>query len=128
MPETFAQYLIHQILPSDIRVTRQIDKGELNSILNRLAQLHPDQYDTVITRLKRLADHMSTMEAMTIGLDEIDVPNKAKRDAIIRKYQIKLENDKKSGDTRRMIENLGKLQHELADNDLAAPRMTPRQW
>lgn len=122
MPETFAQYLIHQILPSDIRVTRQIDKVELNSILNRLAQLHPDQYDTVITRLKRLADHMSTMEAMTIGLDEIDVPNRAKRDAIIRKYQTKLENDKKSGDTRRMIENLGKLQHELADNDLAGTK------
>lgn len=119
MPQTFAQYLIHQILPPDIRVTRQIDKSYMNDLLNQVAQRYPDRYDTVISRLKRLADHMSTMEAMTIGLDEIDVPNRAKRDAIIKKYEKKLEQDKKIGDHVRLIENLGRLQRELAENDLS---------
>jgi DNA-directed RNA polymerase subunit beta' len=116
--QTFAQYLISKILPPDITVTKQIDKSYLNEILTAVATKHPDQYDTVVSNLKRLADHMSTMEAVTIGLDEIDVPNKAKRDSIIKKYQKQLSIDKKKGDQKVLITHLGDLQHELAKNDL----------
>jgi len=116
--QTFAQYLISKILPSDITVTRRIDKPYLNEILTSVATRHPDQYDVVVSNLKRLADHMSTMEAVTIGLDEIDVPNRAKRDAIINKYQRQLVLDKRKGDKKVLITHLGDLQHELAKNDL----------
>ena len=118
MPQTFAQYLISQILPKDIVVDKPIDKSELNRLLSQVGTVHPDQYDTVVTDLKRLADHISTMEAYTIGLDEIDVPNKAKRDSIIKKYQGILKKDKAKGDEETTIKHLGDLQKELAANDL----------
>lgn len=118
MPQTFAQYLINKILPPDIRVIRPVDKSYMKEILVEVGRKHPEKFDEVVSNLKRLADHMATMEALTIGLDEIDVPNREKRDAIIKKYQAQLEKDKAAGDERKMIENLGKLQHELAENDL----------
>lgn len=118
MPQTFAQYLISKILPPDVHVEKQIDKSYLNEILTQVATKHPDKYDQVVTNLKRLADHMSTMEALTIGLDEIDVPNRAKRDKIIAKYQKQLAQDRKKGNEQVLIEHLGDLQNELAKNDL----------
>lgn len=118
MPETFAQYLINRILPPDIKVTRQVDKNVFSDILSRVARLHPDQYDRVVSELKRLADNLSTTEALTIGLDEIDVPNRAKRDAIIRKYQAIVAKDRLSSDTDTLNQHLSDFQHELAKNDL----------
>ena len=118
MPQTFAQYLIGNILPKDIPVTRQIDKPYLNDLLTAVARRHPDKYDHVVTDLKRLADHLSTMEAATIGIDEIDVPNKANRDRIILKYQGILAKDRQKGDLNTTITHLGDLQRELAENDL----------
>lgn len=118
MPETFAQYLINRILPPDIRVTRPVEKSYMKEILVEVGRKHPEKFDEVVSNLKRLADHLATMEALTIGLDEIDVPNRKKRDAIILKYQKQLVKDRESGDRQKMIENLGKLQHELAENDL----------
>jgi len=119
MYPTFAQYLIGKILPSDIPVQRQIDKPYLKELLTDVARRYPDRYDNVVSDLKRLADHLSTMEALTIGLDEIDVPNKAKRDKIITKYQGILEKDKKLGNKTQTLQHLGDLQHELAVNDLS---------
>ncbi len=118
MPETFAQYLINRILPPDIRVTKQVDKNVYSDVLTRVARLHPEQYDRVVSDLKRLADNLSTTEALTIGLDEIDVPNREKRDAIIRKYQAIVAKDRESSDVDRLNQHLSDFQHELAKNDL----------
>lgn len=118
MAQTFIEYLLSQILPPDIKVVRRMDKDELSRILKEVSSRHPEEFERVTTELKRLGDHISTMEAMTIGLDEIDVPNRQKRDAIINKYEKILARDKKSGDIDTMYTNLGNLQKELAANDL----------
>ncbi len=116
-PKTFAQYLIDKTLPQGMQITKQVDKSYLNEILTTVAKSYADQYGKVVVDLKRLADHMSTMEAVTMGLDEIDVPNKAKRDQIITKYTGLLAKEQdKTGDKAQKI--LVDLQNDLAKNDL----------
>ncbi len=116
--QTFAQYLINRTLPADIRIEQQVDKRVLENILAQVATRYPDRYDNVVSDLKRLADHISTMEAMTIGLDEIDVPNRAKRDAIINKYQKRVAKHRQAGDEAALNADFSALQGELAKNDL----------
>ena len=53
-----------------------------------------------------------------MGLEEISVPNKAKRDAIIKKFTKITEADKKKGDNEALITHLGQMQDALAKNDL----------
>lgn len=120
--QTFAQYLINKILPDGIQVDKQVDKGVMNGVLSQVANRYPDRYDRVVSNLKRLADHISTMEALTIGLDEIDVPNKAKRDAIINKYQKIVAKHRESGDQNALNSTFVALQDELATNDLSGSK------
>lgn len=115
MAKTFAQYLIDRTLPGGMSITRQVDKGYLNDLLSEVARRFPDRYDETVTALKRLGDRFSTFEPVTMGLDEIDVPNREKRDAIIGKYT-KLVAEEKDSD--RVIEHLTNLQSDLAKNDL----------
>ena len=117
-PQTFAEYLINHVLPNDMKVTTQLDKKATEKLLTEVARRHPDQYDRVVTGLKKLGDTWSTYDPVTMGIDEISTPNKAKRDAIVRKYQAQLEKDLKTGDTNTMLSNLESFQKELAKNDL----------
>ena len=117
-PPTFAEYLINHVLPSDIRVTTQLDKKSTEKLLIEVARKHPDDYDRVVTGLKKLGDTWSTYDPVTMGIEEISTPNKEKRDAIVRKYQAQLEKDLKTGDKNTMLRNLEAFQGELAKNDL----------
>jgi len=96
MAKTFAQYLIDDVLPGDIQITQQVDKKYLNALLTRIAREYPDKYGQCVMDLKRLADKFSTYEPITMGLDEISVPDKAKRDSIIKKYKPLIEDKKQS--------------------------------
>ena len=115
MAKTFAQYLIDKALPPGMSITRQVDKSYLEELLKNVARNHPDRYDETVSALKRLGDRFSTFEPVTMGLDEIDVPNRENRDAIINKYT-KLVNGEKDKD--KVMTHLTALQNELADNDL----------
>lgn len=115
MAKTFAQYLIDSTLPAGMGITRQIDKGYLKELLTEVARKHPDDYGRTVMALKKLGDRFSTLEPVTMGLDEISVPNKEERDRIIQKYQKLVRGEK---DEDRVIEHLGNLQKELAANDL----------
>lgn len=117
-PETFAEYLINHVLPSDMKVTTQLDKKQTEVLLIEVARKHPDQYDKVVSGLKRLGDTWSTYDPVTMGIEEISTPNKAKRDAIVRKYQAQLEKDLKKGDKQTILTHLEAFQKELARNDL----------
>lgn len=116
MPKTFAQYLVDKCLPAGMGIVRQVDDAYLAQLLSDVATRYPDRYDEVVSSLKRLGDKLSTYEPLTIGLDELSVPNRNKRDAIIRAHQNELQEDIKAG--RDPIPGLERLQHELAANDL----------
>lgn len=115
MPKTFAQYLIDKSLPAGMAITRQVDKAYLNDILTEVARNHPDQYAETVSSLKRLGDRFSTFEPVTMGLDEIDVPNREERDAIISKYTMLVDREQ---DKDKVIDHLTNLQKDLAENDL----------
>lgn len=113
--QTLAEYLINQVLPSDMSVTCQLDGSAVKKLLTEVAKKHPDQYDSVVTKLKRLGDKWSTYDPVTMGIAEIETPNKEKRDKIIKKYQAQLD---KAKDHHEVIKCLGALQSDLAANDL----------
>lgn len=116
MAKTFAQYLIDRTLPPGMAITKQVDKAYLNELLTEVARKHPDLYDRTVSALKRLGDTFSTLEPVTMGLREIDVPNREKRDAIIKKYTALVKKDR--GDDDKVIGHLTNLQMDLAKNDL----------
>lgn len=115
MAKTFAQYLIDSTLPEGMGITKQVDKKYLGELLTEVARKHPDDYGHTVMALKKLGDRFSTLEPVTMGLDEICVPNKEERDRIIKKYQQLVKGEK---DEDKVIEHLGNLQKELATNDL----------
>ena len=115
MPQTFAQYLIEDILPTDIKVNQQVDKKYLSTLLSSVAEKHPDDYGRVVSNLKRLGDKLSTLEPFTIGMQEIVAPNKENRNKIINKYEALTHKEK---DPIKLMGHLEGLQKELATNDL----------
>lgn len=113
--QTFAQYLINKSLPPDIRVEKPVDSSELRRILIDVEKRHPDKYGVVVMDLKRLGDKFSTLEGITMGMEEITAPNKAKRDALLKKYK-KLYGGAKSDAERLKYQD--ELQNELIKNDV----------
>lgn len=116
MPKTFAQYLIDSTLPPGMAISKQIDADYLKELLSDVAVKHSDDYDRTVSALKRLGDRFSTLEPVTMGLDEISAPNKAERDKIINKYT---ELVNKETDSDKLTAHLTALQNDLATNDLA---------
>lgn len=116
MPKTFAQYIIESILPGDMEVTKPVDKAYLKDLLSEVHSKYPATYSRVVVDLKNFGDKMSTLDGgITIGMDEIRVPNKEKRDAIIRKYRDKV---KKAKSEDEAIGYMERAQQEMAANDL----------
>jgi len=80
--ETLGRYLINDTLPSKYRVTGPINKKELKSRMNTLARTDPHLYATTITNLKHRGDELSTLEGLSIGLDDI-TPEYNKRNKLM---------------------------------------------
>lgn len=114
--QTFAQYLINKVLPPGIRAEKPVDAKELKRILTEVHSRHPDNYGKVVMDLKRLGDKLSTYEGITMGMAEIAVPNKAKRDALIKKYK-SLYDKAKTEDERLQYQS--DLQDAIIKNDTA---------
>lgn len=113
--KTFAQYLIDKTLPAGMEITKQVDSGYLSELLTTVGRKYPEQYDKVVSRLKRLGDRFSTYEPVTMGLDEISTPNKAERNKIISKYTKLVD---KETDPNKVVSHLEALQNDLAANDV----------
>lgn len=94
MAKTFAQYLIDKALPQGMAITKQVDKKYLGELLTEVARKHNSEYSDVVMKLKKLGDILSTLEPVTMGIDEISVPNKAERDAAVKKYTPLIEKEK----------------------------------
>ena len=112
--KTFAQHVLDSILPSGVRVTKPIDKKEMERILTVVHTKHLAKYDSVVSAFKRLGDKWSTLEGLSFSLSDITPPNQTKRDAIIKKYNKQL-NTAKTYDKQLAV--LGTVQTELMQND-----------
>jgi DNA-directed RNA polymerase subunit beta' len=116
MPVTFAQYLINKNLPKDLHIAAPLDKSALTKLLTKAAKQYPDKYPTIVSGLKHLGNTLATYETQTMGIAEIEVPNKAKRDAILDKYDSLQAKAKNTTERETLLET---MQSELAANDLA---------
>lgn len=65
--------------------------------------------------LKILGNKFATYETQTMGLAEIAVPNKEKRNSILDKYEKRQAAAKSPGDRDKVFEA---MQKEISDNDL----------
>lgn len=115
MTETFAQHMINKALPAGIKVHKAVDANELKALLTKVYKEYPDRYDEVVTKIKYLGDIFSTYEGITMGIKEIDVPNKEERDKIIATARKEL--DKAKSDDHKM-EILDKTQKAIIANDV----------
>lgn len=115
MAKTFGQYLVDKALPEGMAITRQVDASYLKQVLSEVARRFPGRYDQVVSGLKRLGDKLSTLEPVTMGLEEISVPDKMRRDALVRSYAGQVAGEKDQGRRQAL---LGRFQDELARLDL----------
>lgn len=80
--KTFGQHLVNSVLPPDKRDRGPLNKANLTNLLAEMAREDPASYGQQVSRLKRLGDEISTLEGISVGLDDIG-PDVAKRDAAL---------------------------------------------
>lgn len=67
--------LINSMLPEDVRASgRKYTLGDLNDIMNQVAEKHPDQFDTVLRNLSNLGRKASYYQGETITLKDLAAP------------------------------------------------------
>lgn len=81
-PVSVGHFLLNETLPEKYRVHGPITSKELHNKIVGLAKEDPDQYVKSVSDLKRKGDEISTLEGISVGLDDI-TPEYEKRDAII---------------------------------------------
>ncbi len=114
--QTFAQHLINEILPPEYAINQPLTKQRLNAILIKAFKKYPHRYDSIVSRITRLGNKFATLEdKMTIGLAEIDVPNKKERDQILRAGQKALDKAKTTAEKDAIT---GALQDRMGELDL----------
>lgn len=109
MSKTFGQILLEEAIPTKYRPDGVYTKKKLHRNMIQLAKDDPDQYVKTITEVKRLGDEFSTMEGVSVGLDDI-APLYAKRDAIMKPALQKVKKAK-TRDARKKI--IGETQDQL---------------
>lgn len=82
MTKTFGQHLVNAALPVEKRNRGPLTKANLTGLLAEMAREDPQNYGRDVSRLKRLGDEVSTLEGISVGLDDIE-PRIAERDAVL---------------------------------------------
>lgn len=83
MPTTLGQLLVNEILPAHHRGQETYGKSNFNKKLLAIAKEDPTAYVDIVSRLKRMGDELSTLEGVSVGLDDI-APVYDTRDAIMK--------------------------------------------
>jgi DNA-directed RNA polymerase subunit beta' len=83
MPTTLGHLLVNEILPVQHRGQETLEKKNFNKKLLAIAKEDPTAYVDIVSRLKRVGDELSTLEGMSVGLDDI-APVYETRDAIMK--------------------------------------------
>lgn len=84
MTTTLGRMLLNDVLPDGHKVDIHLDKGGLMKKLTALAREDRAVYVDVVGKLKKLGDEVSTLEGVSVGLDDI-APDYKTRDPIIQK-------------------------------------------
>lgn len=82
MSQTLGKYLINDLLPVKHHVTGTLNKKEFQQKMLALAQEDPVGYVEIVSKLKALGDDISTLEGISVGLDDI-TPEYKSRDGIM---------------------------------------------
>jgi len=82
MAQTLGKYLINDLLPRQHQVTGTLNKKEFQQKMLDLAKEDPAEYVEIVSKLKTLGDDLSTLEGISVGLDDI-TPQYKLRDAIM---------------------------------------------
>ena len=79
---TVGQSLIAQALPGDHGPSGVLTKSRMNQVLIDLARKDPFRYPRTVRALKAAGDEVSTLEGISVGLDDIDPNPKARDEAL----------------------------------------------
>lgn len=82
MAQSFGHYLVNDLLPEAHRSSESLGKSALNKKLTAMAKEDPHAYVGIVSKLKKLGDELSTLEGISVGLDDI-VPDYTGRDKIM---------------------------------------------
>lgn len=102
MAQTLGHMLVNDILPEGHRTSEPLGKSSLNKTLTALAKEDPHAYVGIVSRLKKLGDHLSTTEGISVGLDDIS-PDYGVRDKIMQPAIDKVKNAKNSDEREKII-------------------------
>lgn len=69
--QTLGQFLVNDALPKAHRSDVHLDKKALTKKLVDIARNDPAEYATISAKLKRLGDEFSTLEGISVGLDDV---------------------------------------------------------
>lgn len=82
MTQTLGHLLVNDLLPKSHRSDETLGKSALNKKLITLAKEDPHAYVGIVSKLKKLGDELSTLEGVSVGLDDI-APDYHARDKIM---------------------------------------------
>lgn len=71
MGQTLGQFLVNDALPKAHRSDVHLDKKALNKKLVEIARADPSAYAEISAKLKLLGDEFSTLEGISVGLDDV---------------------------------------------------------
>lgn len=80
--QTAGHMLLNEALPDGYRIHGPVTTKELHASMVRMAKADPRLYVDTITKLKRRGDEITSLEGISVGLDDI-APDYVKRDAIM---------------------------------------------
>jgi len=112
MSQTLGKYLVNSLLPLKHHVTGTLNKKEFQQKMLDLAQEDPTEYVEIVSKLKQLGDDLSTLEGISVGLDDI-TPEYKSRDAIMAPGVAAMKNAKTMAEKENIILDVQKrmLEH-----------------
>lgn len=123
MSQSLGHYLLNDALPKAHRIDGPIvTKGDLSKRLLALAREDQAAYVDVVSKLKYLGDQVSTLEGVSVGLDDIE-PVYTTRDAIMKPAIEKIKRARTVAEREKIILE---AQAKLLDHTKKHPgSMTP---
>ena len=102
MKQTLGHYLVNDLLPEAHRSENVLGKSALNKLLTTLAKEDPTAYIKIVGNMKRLGDDLSTLEGVSVGLNDIE-PQYKTRDAILHPAMAKIKLAKSAEEREKII-------------------------
>lgn len=117
---TLGEYLLQEALPDEIRDKTQgkaLTKKELQTHMSAYAKENPEGFVKAVGRLKETGDTVSTLEGLTVGLDDI-APDYSARNPIMRKALLEVRKVRSPTARRKII---AKAEKEILEQTKSHP-------